>query len=170
MSDSPTDLRTHPVPDAVDPDDWALRVTGTVDRPLRLSPTDLEALPLESVTDDFACVEGWAAEDLAWRGVRVADVLERAGPTTGSEYALVRAMDGDYACAFPLEALSDALLALELDGEPLPVDYGGPARLVPTGGDRDCWESVKWVAEIRVGETPFSDADTAADLALSRLE
>ena len=165
-----SDLRTHAVPDAVDPDDWTLRVTGTVDRPLRLSAADLESFPLETVTDDFACVEGWSAEGLAWRGVRVDDVLEGAGPTTGSEHALVRAMDGDYACGFPLEALSDALLAIELDGEPLPVEHGGPARLVPTGTDRDCWESVKWVSEIRVGETPFSDADTAKDVALSRLE
>ena len=78
--------------------------------------------------------------------------------------------DGDYACAFPLERLSDALLAVELEGELLPVEHGGPARLVPIGADTDCWEHVKWVAEIEVGETPFSDADTAKDVALSRLE
>ena len=165
-----SDLRTHPVPDAVDPDDWALRVTGAVDRSLRLSAADLESFPLETVTDDFACVEGWVADDLAWRGIRVGAVLERAGPTAESEHALVRAMDGDYACSFPLETVSDALLAVELDGEPLPVDHGGPARLVPLGAGSDCWESVKWVSEIRVGETPFSDADTAKDVALSRLE
>ena len=170
VSDPMSDLRTHPVPDAVNPDDWTLRVTGTVDAPLRLSATDLEAFPLETVTDDFACVEGWVADGLAWRGVPVDAVLERAVPTTGSEYALVRAMDGDYACAFSLETLSEALLAIELDGEPLSVEHGGPARLVPTGIDRDCWESVKWVCEIRIDEMPFSDADTAEDVALSRLE
>ena len=164
------DLRTHAVPDAVEPDDWALRVTGTVDRALRLAPTDLESFPLETVTDDFACAEGWVADDLAWRGVRVGAIFERAGPSAETEYALVRAMDGDYACSFPLETLSEALLAVQLDGESLPVEHGGPARLVPTGADRDCWESVKWVTELRIGEAPFSDADTAADVALSRLE
>ncbi len=102
--------------------------------------------------------------------VRVGDLLERAGPSAEAEHALARAMDGDYACSFPLEALSDALLAVELDGEPLPVEHGGPARLVPIGPNRDCWESVKWVSEIRVGETPFPDADTAKETALSRIE
>lgn len=165
-----SDLRTHAVPDAVKSDDWVLRVTGTVDRVLQLATTDFESFPLETITDDFACAEGWVADDLSWRGVRVGAVLERAGPTADSEYGLVRAMDGDYACSFPLERLADALLAVELDGEVLPVEHGGPARLVPTTSDRDCWESVKWVTELRAGETPFSDADTAADVALSRLE
>lgn len=165
-----TDLRTHPVPDAVDAEAWALRVTGAVDRSLRLSAAALESFPLETVTDDFACAEGWVADGLAWRGIRVGDILERAGRRPRPSTPSSRAMDGDYACSFPLEALSDAILAVELDGEPLPVDHGGPARLVPTGPDRDCWTSVKWVSEIRIGETPFSDADTAKETALSRLE
>lgn len=96
-----TDLGPHPVPDAIDADDWALRVTGAVDRSLRLSATDLESFPLETVTDDFACAEVWVADGLAWRGIRVGAVV---------------------------------------------------------------------VSEIRVGETPFPDADTTKETALSRLE
>lgn len=165
-----SDLRPHDVPSAVDPDGWALRVTGTIDQPLRLTPDDLMSFSLETADDDFACVEGWVANGLSWRGVRVETILERAGPTEDSEHALVRAMDGEYACSFPLDRISTSILALELDGETLPVEHGGPARLVPLGTDRDCWESIKWVSEIRLGETPFSEADTAKGLALSRIE
>jgi DMSO/TMAO reductase YedYZ molybdopterin-dependent catalytic subunit len=77
-------------------------------------------------------------------------------------------MDGEYACGYPLDRLDGALLALELDGDPLPVEHGGPARLVPATAGSDCWESVKWVARIEL----LADApeDTARDLALSRLE
>ncbi|MFC4543164.1 molybdopterin-dependent oxidoreductase [Halosolutus amylolyticus] len=165
-----SDLRTHDVPAAVDPDGWTLSVTGTVDRSLRLTPDDLASFPLETAADDFACVEGWVADGLSWRGVRVGTVLDRAGLTEGSEYALVRAMDGDYACSFSLDRLRESILALELDGESLPVEHGGPARLVPIDSERNCWEHIKWVSAIEVGETPFSDADTAKDLALSRIE
>ena len=165
-----TELERHPVPDGVDPTDWSLEVTGAVDRPLRLSRRELAALPLETATDDFACVEGWTAEGLEWRGVPLVAVLERAAPTDDARYGLVRAMDGDYACSFPLERLADALLALELDGDPLPVAHGGPARLVPAAADGDCWEHVKWVSSIRLGREPFSAADTAERIARSRIE
>lgn len=165
-----TDLRTHDIPADVDPAEWALHITGTVECSLRLTSDDLASFPLETVTEDFRCVEGWVAEGLSWRGVRVETVLERAEPTEDSEYALVRAMDGEYACSFPLKRLSASILALELDGEALPVEHGGPVRLVPIATDRDCWESIKWVSEIRIGETPFTDADTARGLALSRID
>lgn len=164
------DLETHPVPEAVEPESWRLRVTGTVERPLVCDRDDLAALSLETVVDDFVCEAGWEATDLAWRGVRLETLLRRAAPTPDSAHALVRAMDDGYACSFPLDRLRESVLAVELEGDPLPVEHGGPARLVPVGADADCWEQVKWVTEIEIGETPFPDADTAKDVALSRLE
>lgn len=165
-----SDLKPHDVPADVDPAEWTLRIGGTVDQSVRFDPDDLASFPLETAAEDFTCVEGWIAEGLSWRGVRVETLLGRAGPTAASEYGLVRAVDGEYACSFPLEQLSNSVLALELDGKPLPVDHGGPARLVPLADERECWESIKWVSEILVGETPFSEADTAKELALSRTE
>jgi len=166
MSDLPT---FDGVPE-FDPDAWRLSVTGRVATPEELSIEDLRALPLESVTDDFECVEGWVAPDLTWRGVRLRTLLERVDPTDDARYALVTAMDGDYACSFPLDRLQEALLAVELDGEPLPRGHGGPARLVPIGEEPDCWESIKWVSSIAVLETDPVEADTAEALALSRIE
>lgn len=164
-----SDLEVHDVPAGVDPAGWRLDVTGAVTQELSLDSADLDDFPAETFTADFTCVEGWVAEDLAWRGVRVGDVLARAEPTAAASHALVRAMDGEYACSFPLDALADAVLAVELDGDPLPVEHGGPARLVPTG-DADCWESVKWVDALEVTEGPPADDDTAKELALSRIE
>lgn len=162
-------LRSNPVPDSIDPQEWALRVTGAVSRSLRLTPDDLWALPHWDVTEDFTCVEGWRAQDLSWRGIRVETVLSQASPTTAATHVLVHAMDGDYASSLPIEHLRDALLAFELAGEPLAVEHGGPARLVPTDADADCWESVKWVSELEVMETEPADRDTAKRIALNRI-
>ncbi|SDR25643.1 molybdopterin-dependent oxidoreductase [Natronobacterium texcoconense] len=164
------DLKPHGVPEDVDPAEWTLRISGTVDRSVRFTLDDLASYSSETAADDFACAERWVAEGLSWYGVHVGTLLEHSEPTAESEYGLVRAMDGEYACSFPLARLSDSILALELDGEPLPVEHGGPARLVPLDDDRDCWESIKWVSEIVIDESPFTDADTAKQLALSRIE
>ncbi|AGB31858.1 oxidoreductase molybdopterin binding protein [Natrinema pellirubrum DSM 15624] len=164
------DLRQFDVPESVDPDEWRLSVTGAVRHPTDFGLADLTDLPLETYTHDFACAEGWVAEGLSWRGVPVARLLERVEPVDGSAYALVGGMDDGYACSISLERLSEAVLAVALDGDPLPVEHGGPARLVPTGDGADCWESVKWVRELEVRETEPTADDTAKNVALSRIE
>ncbi|QHS16580.1 molybdopterin-dependent oxidoreductase [haloarchaeon 3A1-DGR] len=200
-SDATADLVSHPVPDAVsealggagqsaaDPTaEWTLRITTpatdadsgrdsdpsdrTTDaESVTVTYGDLAALPHETFSGDFSCLEGWTATDLTWRGVRIGRLLAATvGGTHEAGHALVRAMDGEYACAFPLDRLSESVLALELEGEPLPVEHGGPARLVPPGEDADCWRSVKWVAAIEVTAEPPTEADTAREIALSRVD
>lgn len=78
-------------------------------------------------------------------------------------------MDGDYACSLPRERAADALLAVGLDGNVLPVEHGGPARVVPTDDESDCWESVKWVTALEVTHSASVDEDTAEQIALGRL-
>ncbi|SEH46035.1 Oxidoreductase molybdopterin binding domain-containing protein [Halopenitus malekzadehii] len=184
--DASADLVSHPVPDAVleavggsgeqsaDPTaGWTLRITTPADagESVPLTHDDLTGLPQETFTGDFSCLEGWTATDLTWRGVRVDRLLEATvGGVDGADHALVRAMDGEYACAFPIDRLTEAVLALELDGDPLPVEHGGPARLVPPGEDADCWRSVKWVASIELTADRPTEADTAREIALSRID
>ena len=157
-------------PPGVSTDDWTLSVTGNVTRTLSLSPSDLRSFPLETYTGDFACEEGWVATDLTWRGVPIETILSRANPLEGSDFGLVRAMDGGYACAYPLRHLEESILATELDGSRLTPAHGGPARVVPKYGERDCWESVKWVTGIEVVEEYPRNEDTAKELALARIQ
>lgn len=165
-----SDLKSHGVPDNVETDGWTLDIHGSIGHRVRLDRDELRDFPAETFIDDFGCVEGWIANDLSWRGIRVGEILDRAEPTLGSDHALVRSLDGDYACSFPIDRLAEALLAFELDGEPLAPEHGGPARLVPTDGDSDCWESIKWVSEIELAESPLETDATAKEIALGRIE
>jgi len=163
------ELESHPVPDTVDREGWKLHVTGAVAQSVQFTQEELMALPAGAFTDDFTCVEGWRAQDLTWRGVRLGAVLSEASPMTDASYLLVHAMDGEYASSFPLGRARDALLAFELEGERLSVDHGGPVRLIPTDDDTDCWESIKWVSEIEVTVDDQTDRDTAKRIALNRV-
>ena len=109
---------------------WRLRVEGAVPRPLELSLDELRALPQHEAELPIACVEGWSA-GARWRGVRVRELLERAGASEGAEVT-VRSMQtrGSYRSS-ELNTIvarhEDTLLALEINGEPLHIDHGFPA-------------------------------------------
>lgn len=170
MRSSQGSLPSHDRPSGVVPEAWSLQVDGAVEQVLEFDTTDLSKLELRTVSDDFFCIEGWTAEGLEWRGVPVETLINRAQPITGVAYGLVHGMDEDYACGFTLERLSHGLLALELDGEPLPVEHGGPTRLVLPDEESDCYESVKWVTQIEILDQPPTERDTAADTALARID
>lgn len=163
-------LETHPVPADVDPDSWQLRIFGAVNTPMSIDRDELRSFPMQSYTDVFECIEGWETDPLAWQGIRVETLLERSNPHPDAAYALVHGMDGEYACAFDLEVLGNAVLAVDLDGRPVPIEHGGPARLVPTDDDSVCWQQVKWVAGIEVTTTASIDRDTAKEIALGRID
>ncbi|MGE5594958.1 MAG: molybdopterin-dependent oxidoreductase [Hyphomicrobiales bacterium] len=163
-----TDLRrvpglpVHPHPEAAP--DAALRVEGLVERPQMLSLDALRALPQRPFDADFVCLERWVAPDQHWRGVALSDVLELAG--IRDEARWVQASSGEFSIPLALEDARRALLALELDGEPLPVAHGAPVRLVVPGGE--CFTSVKWLDRIDVRAEPAENS--ARTIALGRLE
>ncbi|QZX99257.1 molybdopterin-dependent oxidoreductase [Halobaculum rubrum] len=105
--------------------------------------TTCGSLPDGSFSDDLTCVEEWRARDLSWHGIHVEVGLSQPSPAADVEYVPVHAMDGDYAGSVPIERAREALLAFELDGEPLSIEPWGPVSLVPAEGDADCWESIK---------------------------
>jgi len=149
-SDAPTDP---------DPDRWTVAVDGAVDDPQSLRVADLasmETVPVSATTD---CDGDRPSE--RWAGVRVGTLVDRAAPDADASHALVRTTDPDFTCGFALDRLRDAVLAVRLDGEPIPADRGGPVRLLVD--DADCWERVKWVTGVAVLDGPPGDADTAQD-------
>ncbi|GGL44265.1 molybdopterin-dependent oxidoreductase [Phycicoccus endophyticus] len=123
----------------VDPDGWELRVDGMVERPYTLSWEELLAMPMVEKDVTLTCVSnevgGPYVGGARWLGVRVRDLLERAGLRDGVEQVFSTSTDG-MTISTPVQALTDdrdALVAVGMNGSPLPRPHGFPARLVTPG-------------------------------------
>ncbi len=130
---------------------YRLVIEGRVARPLRLSLDELRAMPQHEASLPIACVEGWSTTQ-RWRGVRIRDLLDRAG-AAGDAEVVVRSLErgGPSASAVVERAHArdrDTLLALEVAGEPLHLDHGFPARLI--GPNRPGTMQTKWVERLVV--------------------
>ena len=136
-------LTYGPVP-RFDPERWRFRVSGLVEREVEWSWRELQALPRVEVTADFHCVTRFSTLDNRWGGVATREVLRRVAVEPEAAHVLVRC-DGGYTTNLPLEDfLSErALFADTWNGEPLPVEHGGPLRLVVP--HLYAWKSAKWV-------------------------
>jgi DMSO/TMAO reductase YedYZ molybdopterin-dependent catalytic subunit len=137
----------------VDPADWTLSVSGLVERPLTIHYDDLLRGPLVERYVTLTCVSnevgGQLAGNAKWLGVPLADILERARPAPGAEQVVGRSVDG-WTAGFPIEAANDgrtALVAVGMNGEPLPFAHGFPARLV-VEGLYGYVSATKWLREI----------------------
>jgi DMSO/TMAO reductase YedYZ molybdopterin-dependent catalytic subunit len=141
-------LTVGPEPE-IDASTWTFEVNGLVERPFRLDHDELLALPQVTQTSDIHCVTRWSKLGTSWTGVRVRDLLGRAGVRDGATHAMVHA-HGGYTTNIDLPALldDDVLLAHAFDGAPLEHEHGGPVRLlVPS---RYFWKSAKWVSAIEL--------------------
>ncbi|MDJ0496360.1 MAG: molybdopterin-dependent oxidoreductase [Acidimicrobiia bacterium] len=138
-----------------DPETWRLRITGMVDNELSLSLDDLTAMPLYEDYVTIACVSNEVGGDLIgnakWTGVRLVDLLEQAGVQDGAEQLFSRSVDG-WTSGFPVELAFDGrdpLLAIGMNGEPLPPNHGFPARLI-VPGLYGYVSATKWIEEIEL--------------------
>ena len=146
----------------VDPSTWELRVSGLVEQEVTLT---FEALLAEDLVEAYvtlACVSNPVGGDLIgnalWLGLPVREVLARARPLAGADMVLSRSVDG-FTASTPLGVLTDdrdALLAVGMNGEPLPLAHGFPVRLV-VPGLYGYVSATKWVTELRV--TRFADEE-----------
>jgi DMSO/TMAO reductase YedYZ molybdopterin-dependent catalytic subunit len=129
---------------------YRLKVFGDVATPVTYSYADLAALPQASFTDTFQCVTGWHVPDVPWSGVRLADLLDLAGPTADAVGVRFRSFDGTYAVNMTLEQAraDDVIVALSMYGEPVTHDHGGPVRIY--SGSMYGYKSTKWLDEIEV--------------------
>jgi DMSO/TMAO reductase YedYZ molybdopterin-dependent catalytic subunit len=134
---------------AFDLSSWTLSIDGEVEEPYTLSWEELLALPQVDVTADIHCVTRWSKLDTTWTGVRVRDLLDRAGVKPSGTHVMAHC-DGDYTTNIALEALydDDVLVAHTYEGEPLEPDHGAPLRLlVPK---RYFWKSAKFLRRLEV--------------------
>ncbi len=140
----------------VDPAKWSLHVTGMVEREFEISFADLLAKPLAEHVATLACVSNTVGGDLVgnavWLGYPIRDLLAEARPTAGADMVLSRSVDG-FTAGTPLEVLMDpgrqSLLAVGMNGEPLPIEHGFPARLV-VPGLYGYVSATKWVTSLKV--------------------
>jgi DMSO/TMAO reductase YedYZ molybdopterin-dependent catalytic subunit len=145
----------------INPDSWSLSITGMVETPVTLSYAELSALPLVEHVATLTCVSNTVGGDLIgnalWLGYPIRDLLARARPTAGADMVLSTSQDG-FTAGTPLSALTDpgrqALLAIAMNGEPLPLEHGFPVRMV-VPGLYGYVSATKWVTELKV--TTFAD-------------
>ena len=147
----------------VDLETWRLRIHGMVDRPFEMSFDDLLALPMVEEHITIACVSNRVGGDLIgtakWLGVPISEILERAGVQDGATQIVGRSVDG-FTVGFPTEAALDgrqALLAVGMNDEPLPIDHGFPARFV-VAGLYGYVSATKWLSDIELTTWDAFDA------------
>lgn len=136
-------LHEGPVP-PFDPLHWDFRITGLVEKPLRLTWDEFSHLPMIKVTADMHCVTRWSRFDVRWEGVAFSEVMKLVSAKPEAKYVMVEAEYG-YRSNVPLADLQrpTTLFALKHHGEPLPAEHGYPVRLVVP--PLYAWKSVKWV-------------------------
>lgn len=146
---------------AIDPAEWTLRIHGLVDREITISYADLVAREVSQRWVTLNCVSNQVGGDLVgnawWSGVRIADLLAEAGVDPEADCVLQTSEDG-WTCGTPLAAMLDgdreAMLAVAMNGRPLPIDHGFPVRtIVP--GLYGYVSACKWVVDWEV--TRFED-------------
>jgi DMSO/TMAO reductase YedYZ molybdopterin-dependent catalytic subunit len=141
---------------SIDPASWRLKIDGMVDRPIELGFDELVGMGLDEYAITLTCVSNEVGGNLAgtakWLGLPVRDLLRKASPKSGADMVLSRSMDG-FTAGTPLSSLTDpkldAILAVGMNGEPLPLEHGFPVRMI-VPGLYGYVSATKWLTELKV--------------------
>jgi DMSO/TMAO reductase YedYZ molybdopterin-dependent catalytic subunit len=145
----------------IDPASWSLKITGMVQNKIEINYAELTAKPLVEHMTTLTCVSNYVGGDLAgnalWLGYPIRQLLAQAQPLPGADMVLSTSRDG-WTASTPLPVLTDpnreALLAVGMNGEPLPIEHGFPVRMV-VPGLYGYVSATKWVTELKV--TTFAE-------------
>jgi hypothetical protein len=134
---------------------WALRLYGAVKKPLTIIHEQLQTLETTTLPCTLACISSSARSAMVghalWTGVPMRSLLEQVNPASNAGYAQLYATDG-YTTYVETEKLANAVLAYEMNGEPLPQEHGYPARLIIPG--LYGYKMPKWIQRIEFTDTP----------------
>ncbi|WP_334149591.1 molybdopterin-dependent oxidoreductase [Microbacterium sp.] len=141
---------------SIDPETWRLVIDGMVDQRVEMSFQDILDMGLDEYAITLTCVSNEVGGELVgnakWLGVPLRDVLKKAGVKSGADMVLSKSVDG-YTASTPLSALTDdnldAILAVAMNGEPLPLEHGFPVRMV-VPGLYGYVSATKWLTELKV--------------------
>ena len=138
------DLGVRPV---VPLDKWTLEVKGLVEHPVTLNWEEFHTLPPFEDVSDFHCVTTWSKYDCRWAGVAFFTLADLVKPPPGARFVYFTSYDG-YSTNVPLEHCldDDVLVATSFDGKPVPLEHGGPARVIIP--KLYAWKGAKFVRTI----------------------
>jgi DMSO/TMAO reductase YedYZ molybdopterin-dependent catalytic subunit len=135
--------------------EYRLKVEGLVDAPYTLTYAELRALPPTAFTKDFQCVTGWRVHDVAWQGVLLSDLLDKAGVQSNAKAIRFKSFDGTYTESLTLKQArrSDVIVAYKMEGGDISDEHGGPVRLyvAPMYG----YKSIKWLDAIELTDKVY---------------
>lgn len=140
----------------VDPATWTLTIDGMVGEQVQITYEELLAMGLDEYAITMTCVSNEVGGNLLgnakWLGVPVRDVLKRAMPDSKADMILSTSVDG-FTASTPIESLTDpnldAILAVAMNGEPLPLEHGFPVRMV-VPGLYGYVSATKWLTKLTV--------------------
>jgi DMSO/TMAO reductase YedYZ molybdopterin-dependent catalytic subunit len=128
---------------------WQLVVDGAVARPITLDFQALTALEVIDDVSDFHCVTTWSKLDIPWRGVRVSTLLALAEPVPEATHLMCHGSDGYSTNVSLVEATKDdVLVTWQAHGQPLPIEHGGPVRMITP--QLYAWKGSKWLSRLEV--------------------
>ncbi|GIW95304.1 MAG: nitrate reductase [Pirellulaceae bacterium] len=133
------------------PDPWTVAVIGCVDQPRVWTLDELRRLPYVERTVDIHCVTRWSRPDVRFGGVLLADLVQTSRPTSQARYVSFLALSSrrhSTSLAWDEACRLGVLVAWQVDGRPLPVEHGGPVRIVTP--QRYFYKSLKWLAVIEL--------------------
>jgi DMSO/TMAO reductase YedYZ molybdopterin-dependent catalytic subunit len=142
-------------PPVIAQEDWSLHIHGMVEKEITLTYQDLVARAFTEDWITLCCVSNPVGGDLIgnafWSGVLIREILAEVG-LHGDADAVLQTSDDGWTCGTPLGALTDdrnAMLALAMNGKPLPVEHGYPVRMV-VPGLYGYVSATKWLVDIEV--------------------
>ena len=138
---------TAEVTPRIDPARWTMTVDGLVEEPRTWSWDELHALPGSEYRGPIHCVTTWSKFGTWFAGVSVDTLIEAARPTAEARFVMATSKTG-YTTNLPLEHITGgkAWIVWEYDGKPLPVEHGGPVRLLVP--HLYFWKSAKWISKL----------------------
>jgi DMSO/TMAO reductase YedYZ molybdopterin-dependent catalytic subunit len=139
----------------VSPDTWQLKIHGRVAKPMTLSFDELVSRGLVERDITLTCVSNEVGGNLAgharWLGVPLGDLLREARPDPAADQVVTTSSDG-WTCGTPTAAClntADAMLAVGMNGQPLPVAHGFPVRMI-VPGLYGYVSGTKWIVDLEV--------------------
>ncbi|MNQ81025.1 Sulfoxide reductase catalytic subunit YedY precursor [compost metagenome] len=131
-------------------DTWKFAISGLVDNPSALNWEQFLKLKRTVQVSDFHCVTGWSVYQCTWEGIPLKQLLAAAGVQASAKYVKFYSGDKVYSDALSLSQASadDIMVAVLLDGKPIPQQLGGPVRLIVP--KMYAYKSVKWLQGIEL--------------------